>query len=316
MSIRKDHIKMSLFGNYKTTGAGISKDAPPKKPFFRFWELVFRKFWKLLEVNILMMSSLLPLLAAALVIYYFIEKYTNVALLLSAGLVLLFAIFFGPVIAGCTQILRNFSREKPMFLMDTFFKTVRSCFKSACLMGIINLAVGASAVCSFRVYPSLIETDGSTLYYVLFILTLSVTLAVLMMSFYAYLMIVSTDLSMKNILKNSLALSFIALKKNLLTLLISVAILGAFVMLTMLFPYVMALLWIFMPISFVGFIIVFNCYPVIQKYVINPYYAQRGEVSPELAYTQTAGENVFEDQGGKEKNEEPKKQKKKGKVIS
>jgi hypothetical protein len=98
--------------------------------------------------------------------------------------------------------------------------------------------------------------------------------------------------------------------------LISVAILGAFVILTMLFPYVMALLWIFMPVSFVGFIIVFNCYPVIQKYVINPYYAQRGEVSPELAYTQTAGENVFEDQGGKEKNEEPKKQKKKGKVIS
>jgi len=80
----------------------------------------------------------------------------------------------------------------------------------------------------------------------------------------------------------------------------------------------MAMVWPFMPAAFAGLIIVFNSYPVIQKYVINPYYAQRGEVNPEYLSTQTGGENVFEDQGGKEKPiEAPKKQKKtKGKVIS
>ena len=52
---------MALFGNYEKTGAGIAKDAPKKKPFFRFWELVGGKFWKLLELNLLMMLTFLPL---------------------------------------------------------------------------------------------------------------------------------------------------------------------------------------------------------------------------------------------------------------
>ena len=69
-------------------------------------------------------------------------------------------------------------------------------------------------------------------------------------------------------------------------------------------------------ISVVGFLIVFNCYPVIQKFVINPYYAQRGELSPEMGFSETSGENVFEDQGGKETPVEPKKKGKKGKLIS
>jgi len=72
-----------------------------------------------------------------------------------------------------------------------------------------------------------------------------------------------------------------------------------------------------MPLVFVGFVIVFNCYPIIQKYVINPYYAQRGEVNPEMLHAESLGENVFEDQGGKEKpTESPKQKKGKGKVIS
>ena len=131
---------------------------------------------------------------------------------------------------------------------------------------------------------------------------------------------------MKNILKNSLALSFIALKKNALTFLLTVFIMGGFALLTFLFPYIMAVFWVFIPTGFVAFMIVFNCYPVIQKYVINPYYEQRGEISPEQAYTQTDGENLFEDMGGKEKpveaskpsgkQESSAKPKKKGKVIS
>ena len=50
---------MGLFGaNYENPGAGIAKDAPKKKGFFRFMEIFGRKFWKLLELNFLYMLFL------------------------------------------------------------------------------------------------------------------------------------------------------------------------------------------------------------------------------------------------------------------
>lgn len=313
---------MGLFGGYEKAGVGIAKDAPKKKPFFRFWELYFRKFWKMFEVNLLFMASFLPIVGAIVIFYFMYGVHQQAALLLAGMCLLLFAVIFGPVTAGCTKILRNFTLEKPMFLMNTFWKTFRSCFKQSCVMGILDLLVAASVAAGCYVYPKMIEAvdtgaaaGSSTMYYVMFVAGLSVALAVLMMSFYAYLMIVSTDLSMKNILKNAFALSCIALKKNLITLVIVLLVIGVFALLTISFPYIMALVLPFLPAAFLGFVIVFNSYPVIQKYVINPYYAQRGEVNPEYLSQETGGENVFEDQGGKEKPMEPKKRGK-GKVIS
>ena len=308
---------MGLFGGYERAGAGIAKDAPQKKPFFRYWELVFRKFWKLIDVNMLLMASLLPLIAAVLVVYYLTDTNPGLALLLALAFVVLGAVLFGPTVAGCTQVLRNFAKEKPCFLLETFWKAFRENFRKASAVGIIDILVGVSVLSGFKVYPELVASTGSGIYYVLFVLSLSIAITVAMMSFYAYLMIVSTDLKLGAVLKNSLALSFIALKKNFLTLVLAVLVMGGFGILTFLFPYILTILWVFLPTGFVAFMIVFNCYPVIQKYVINPYYAQRGEVSPEMTYSRTDGENLFEDRGGKEAPVEPPKKKgRKGKVIS
>ena len=88
--------------------------------------------------------------------------------------------------------------------------------------------------------------------------------------------------------------------KRVLLILLAVCLL-----LTWYIPAVMLVLWLFMPVSFIGFIVVFNCYPVVQKYVINPYYTQRGEVNPELVAAEDAG--VFVDRGGKEAPSTPRK---------
>lgn len=306
---------MGLFGDYESSGAGIAKNAPKKKPFFRFWELVFRKFWKLINVNLLLMSSLLPILGGALSITYLAEQNIGLCFSLLAVCLVAFVLMFGPVIAGCTQILRYFSMEKPVFLWDMFCRTIRKNFRKSFLMGFLDILIGGSMVTSFIAYPQAAANTGNAFFYVLLVLTLSVGLAVLMMSFYAYPMIVSTELDMVNILKNSFALTILALKTNLLTLLGCLLTAAVFAVLTILMPMVMFAVLVFMPVGFIAFGIVFNCYPVIQKYVINPYYAQKGEVSPEMSYADTEGENVFEDQGGKETPVAPKK-KKKGKKIS
>ena len=320
-------MKLPLFRNYESSGAGIAKNAPQKKPFFRFWELVGRKFWKLMEVNMLMTVTFLPVVIAVMVFFGLGATNTELALGIIGVLAVLFVLIFGPSIAAVTKILRYYTLEKPCFLLDTYFKTFKSSFRQAFPLGLIDLLVAASVISGSYIYPLFIRTinesgQGSTMfYYVMFVLTLSIAIVVLMMSFYAYLMIVSTELSFRNILKNSLALSIVALKKNLITLVLAVLVMEIFVALTIYFPFVAIFVWFFVPTAYVAFMIVFNCYPVIQKYIINPYYAQRGELSPEMEFAQNAGENLFEDQGGKEKPVEPaktekQKNSKKRKVIS
>ena len=45
---------MGLFGgNYMKEGPGVDKNAPKKKGFFLFWDIIIRKFTKMLGVNIL-----------------------------------------------------------------------------------------------------------------------------------------------------------------------------------------------------------------------------------------------------------------------
>lgn len=64
------------------------------------------------------------------------------------------------------------------------------------------------------------------------------------------------------------------------------------------------------------FVTAFNCYPVIRKYVIQPYYDSRGEDNPEFDYLKTKeDEAVFEDNPQIETVHEKKETGRKGKVI-
>jgi membrane protein insertase Oxa1/YidC/SpoIIIJ len=73
----------------------------------------------------------------------------------------------------------------------------------------------------------------------------------------------------------------------------------------------------FFPAALMWFIACFNSYPVIQKYVIDPYYEEKGEINPERTdgFEDIDEEPVFEDMGGREKPIE-KRKKGKGRHIS
>lgn len=105
------------------------------------------------------------------------------------------------------------------------------------------------------------------------------------------------------------------IEKNLITLLSTSVIIAIFIIL-ILINLNFILFLPFVPASILAFIICFNSYPIIQKYVINPFYEQRGEINPELIISENDNEVLFEDKGGKEKPIEKKKKSKKGKIIS
>ncbi len=326
---------MGLFGKgFTYAGSGISKNAPKKKGFFRYMELFRAKFWKLIELNIFYTLFFIPLILAVVCFILMLNGAltTSTAGILIAIGVLLFMILFGPATAGLMKVMRNFIVEKPTFMIHDFMRTFRAEFAHSSVVGFLDCLLVCCVAASFYVYPRLAEQTGSKFYYIMLVITLSISLVVLLMNFYMFLMIVSTNLSLKNVVKNSFFLGIVCMKQNIITLLIVAVVVGGIMMLAlrtnMMVLMIILTLLPFIPATFLALMVALNSYPSIQKYIINPYYEKRGEINPELEITKPAEaeEAVFVDMGGKEKpvdlqketvrtTKDPAKQHK-GKIIS
>jgi len=305
---------LGLFSNkYENSGSGISKDGVRKKGMALFFDLLGRKFWSLMWLNVLYVLFFIPIMLIFPVITM-VSNYT-VALVLIGLLLLIFAILIGPATTGMMKVVRRFYIEKHTFIARDFFDGVKENFKPAAVIGLLDCLVLVSAFASLQVYPALAVTV-SKLCYIPMVITFSIFLLVMMMNFYIFLMLASTDLSLKMIFRNSFTLAIMAMKQNLITAAVIIAVLFIMSLLMLNVFQVFALLIPIFPAAFLAFVICFNCYPVIQKTIIDPFYAEKGEVNPEYL---TNGEDIdeetiFEDMGGKEEVIEN-RPKKKGKII-
>lgn len=306
-------FKLALF-DYESAGVGISKNTPRKKGLSLFFDIFFRKFWKLLEVNLLYSLFFVPLILAFASIV-FLSEISMALSLAAAGICLLaFMLTIGPATAGVTKIMRCYLIEKHTFIIRDFFRAFRRSFGKASVIGFLDCIIVLSVYASLKIYPLMAQTYNTNLFYVPMTITLSIAIVVLMMNFFIYLMLIATNLSLKNLIKNSFALAFISVKGNLIIIFTSLI---TFLIMFLILLYLTPLFWImipFFPAAFLLFVTAFNSYPTIQKYVINPYYTSIGEVNPELM-NGSDEETIFEDMGGKEKPIE-KRKKGKGKKIS
>lgn len=306
---------MGLFSSYENSGPGIPKYAPKKKGIALFFDLFFRKIWKLAGLNILFFIFCLPIVAALLILS-FMKNYELMPVLLIA-LFIIFTVNIGPAMAGMTKVIRAFLIEKHVYIVRDFFRGYRENFKKGLVVGILDIVAALSVFSGYNLYPDWAEFYHNKLFYIPLVITLSVGLVVFMMNYYIFLMMAATDLSLKNLIKNSFALAVVSLKQNAITTFF-VIIFGVLEFLLFLYtPSFFLLILPFFPAALVWFIVCFNSYPVIQKYVINPYYDSIGEINPELTDgTDDIDEEViFEDMGGKEKPIE-KRKRGKGKRIS
>lgn len=294
--------------DYESAGVGIAKNAPKKKGAALFFEIFKRKFWNLIEVNMLYSVFYIPLVLS-FVAFFSIDN-TRISIIVSILLLIVFAFTVGPATAGMTKILRNYVLEKHSFIIHDFFKAFKENFARSSIIGFIDLLICISIGAGFIIYPILAAANDSVIYYVFLVLSLSVFIVVVMMNFYIFLMMIATDLSIKDLIKNSFALTFVAMKKNIITFVIVSIILAAFAMLPIFVSLTFLLILPFFPAAIVWMIVCFNSYPVIQKYVINPYYTSIGQINPELCDDTDDEETIFEDMGGKEK---PIEKRKKGK---
>ena len=305
---------MGLFSkDYESSGSGISKDDVKKKGLALFFDLLGRKFWSLMWVNVLYVLFFIPLMLIMPAIYFIKNNYIAVAAI--CILVLIFAIVIGPATAGMMKIMRMFYIEKHTFIAHDFFEAVRDNFKRAAVVGLVDCFVIFSAFAALQVYPVL-AVQYTRAFYIPMVITFSLFLMVFIMNFYVFLMLTSTTLTMKQILKNSFMFAISGMKQNLLTVGVIVAIMFIMSLLFLNLFQVFALLIPIFPAAFIGFVVCFNCYPLIQKNVLDPFYSMQGKVNPEYldGSEDDDTEQIFEDMGGKEAPIE-KRKKSKGKVI-
>lgn len=303
---------MGLFRSWQQAGPGIDPNAPKKKPFFRFWELMRRNLGKLIGLNMIYTLMHVPLFLSFFVYIDTNNKFTNI---MAVFLLLVQLLIEGPLLAGCTRVQRLIVLDKAFFFGEEFKKGFKSNFGAAFLFWLIDALLIASVVAGYYVYPQIAMESGSSAIYIPYGISLAVALIVLFMNYYIMPLQAATTLSKKSVLKNAFMLVGLSLKQCIITTLGAAAMLGVMALLIWTNSLFMFLLTFF-PAAFIGYLVMFVHYPVIQKFVINPYYEAKGEQNPELIDDSGEGEDkLFTDRGTSEEPV-PVEKPKKGKVIS
>ena len=239
---------MFEFLNPNKPGAGVSKDAPEKKAFFRFFELYFRKFWKLIIANLLYVLVSLPVVTRGL------------------------------AEAGITVITRNYAREKHAFLPSDFFDTIKKNWKQSLIFGLLELVVGGILLYGLYFYVMGATAEISLGTIIPIAIALFITLMFRFAYYYVYLQIVTFKMTFKQIVKNSVLFAMAGVKQNLVIflslLLITVLVALGLWLFTGVTVLIVILGYVLVYPAFRSFLIQFTVFPLVKKAIIDPYYKE------------------------------------------
>jgi len=296
-------MKFKLF-DMNRDGLGVEKgeDATPNVAYF--FKSLWRKFPKLISINLLMILQHLPLLGAVLT-YFWVDKtptFTDVSYPLLYGIsrfsdapadkliaalssvqlripllslrvliqialfLLLYALLFGICNVAFSYYMREMLRGNPVFLFSDFKYAVKKNFKQGFLMGLIDIVILGVLVFDFANMPS-----NSLMYF----LILGVAIIYFIMRFYFYLMLITFDMKITKMFKNAFIFVILGVKRNLLAILwliVMMALNFAIFVLYMPLGIALPILYFF---SFSTFTTAYAAYPVIEKYMIDPYKAKQ-----------------------------------------
>lgn len=272
------------FFDYSKPGPGVPKDAPPKAPILLFFELLQRKFWNLVKLNLMFNIFNIPALILGLymMLTFFPDlellkgsatdpnllaldvllKFTSLAILLCIPMVTV-----GPAQAGFTYVLRNYSREEHAFLWGDFKEHALKNFKQSLIVSSIDFVLTFLMLWSIKTYAAL--STGNILMTVGMALTVLVFAIFALMHIYIYPLMVTFNLSLKQLYKNALIFAVIKLPMNVLIGLICATIIELSLGRIFAFnPIIGIIIYIFITTSLIGFITNFYAYPKLKKYMM------------------------------------------------
>ncbi len=263
---------MGLFQSYQKEGKGVDKNRRrPVRPLY-FFELFFRKFWKLVQMNLVYIGLTIPiwiLLAMFLfsdtMMNNFSLSYVGDFLYLLALVFLVFSPVIGPATAGMTYVLKSYATETPVFHFADFFEQFKKNFKQATLMTVINGLFLLSFSFTLIHGDSSMVVGGANLS-VMRLPLLILLVLLIFVNYYAFSIMVMFQQKFMDIIRNSFIFALAKLPLNLLVLFLVCAI--SYVAFR--YTFVGMIVTLLLLYALCAFIIVFSVYPTIEKYMLIP----------------------------------------------
>lgn len=228
---------MSIFNHYQREGRGVTKEeAASVTPIKRFGTELVHRFWQLIVLNLLYLLACLPIIT------------------------------IGPATAALNYVCRNFSQAKPVSFFSDFIEKCKEHFRQGIVVGLIQAVLAFVLWWSFNAWtldmPDTVPLPTG-LKTVAVVLIFFVAYLLICGSFYLYPMMASFDLTVKQLIRNSVILAMTQLWRNLVIVAVG-GILG-FVSLFF-FPLTLPipLFFLFSFTAYLGNSLVF---PVLKKYV-------------------------------------------------
>lgn len=242
--------------NFEKEGPGIPKDAPPKKKFVVFFEMLKINFWKFIPISVVYCLLSLPLV-------------TN-----------------GLANAGITNVARNTARDKHSFGMSDFFETIKKNWKQSAIAGVLNITLMVLAIFCLRFYYDSYVQTKSFFWLVGFSIILSLLIIFTFAQYYMWTMIITFDLKLKDIYKNSFKMAIANIWRNLLVGVLLLLTYVIYFLLLYFLPYrivwiIVALLTVCTLPTYRFLMIQFVAFPVIKKCMIDPYYKEHPDLDIE-----------------------------------
>lgn len=237
---------MGLFSsNYSKPGPGVDKNAPKRKGLGRFYEIYFRKFFKLIELNILYIITLLPTFAVVFLLSGMLSNKLGISmenldafpgmsalpeadaarlsittdLLIRFYVSVLYTILWGngPATAGFVYVLRCFLWEDSIFLFSDYFDHIKSNLKQSLIVWVIDLIVFI-VICNSYFFYSSMPNMMYFLKYVILVLAFFYT----MLHLYLWHLLVTYKLRLGELYRNSALFALSALPFSVLAIVVTV----------------------------------------------------------------------------------------------
>jgi uncharacterized membrane protein YesL len=258
---------MGLFNNYEKPGPGVRKDAPKQKAVPRFFSVFKRHFFDLCKVNLLFCIPV-AIVTALVILLNRIYPYLAVDFIP--------IIFLFPFLAGLTFVTRNYAREEHTFILSDFKDAVKNNWSAFLLDGILCYVVTIMICIAVPFYWK--SGGNNILSAVASGLCIAIGLFFIYSQYYVPVMIVTFNLKLSQILRNSFIFAILGFGRNFLVTLL-LAIVAFLCYLTFLTPsiltIIMPLFTIFLMFSYCSFLINFAAYPLVDKYMVQPYKAEQ-----------------------------------------
>lgn len=251
--------------NFDKPGRGVDKDAPEKRGFFLFFDVLLRKFWRICSLSLAYTLLSVPVAVIYLFLNIFLQgmfsPVREPAFITYMGIyIMLFLVCFlgtGPASAGQAYVLRNFSREEHAWVWDDFWSQTKANFGKGLAMLLLDLVLVTLLVSAAALYlqgnflplpPILSAVCG--------FLAIIALVIWFMMHFFIYPLMVTLDMKFGQLLKTAHQLTMAKLPQCILIFVLSIAV---FALLMVLYFVNVAFVLLFAALGFslVSFVYVF-----------------------------------------------------------